>query len=105
MHWIQNFGSKVSMDNVLQVKDLNVSFKSYLGTIRAVRGVNFVLNEKETLAMVGESGCGKTVTAKSILKLFGRTSGNISPQSQILFDGQDILKMIKTMLLLKDASM
>ena len=83
------------MDNVLQVKDLNVSFKSYLGTIRAVRGVNFVLNEKETLAMVGESGCGKTVTAKSILKLFGRTSGNISPQSQIWFDGQDILKMSK----------
>ena len=72
------------MEHILEVKNLNVSFKSYLGTVRAVQGVDFVLDQKETLAMVGESGCGKTVTAKSILRLFGRTTGTIADGSQIL---------------------
>lgn len=83
------------MEHILEVKNLNVSFKSYLGTVRAVQGVDFVLDQKETLAMVGESGCGKTVTAKSILRLFGRTTGTIADGSQILFEGKDILKMDK----------
>ena len=46
------------MEHILEVKNLNVSFKSYLGTVRAVQGVDFVLDQKETLAMVGESVCG-----------------------------------------------
>ena len=83
------------MEHILEVKNLNVSFKSYLGTVRAVQGVDFVLDQRETLAMVGESGCGKTVTAKSILRLFGRTTGTIADGSQILFEGKDILKMDK----------
>lgn len=83
------------MDHILEVKNLNVSFKSYLGTVKAVQGVDFVLDQRETLAMVGESGCGKTVTAKSILRLFGRTTGTIAEGSQILFEGIDVLKMSK----------
>ena len=83
------------MEHILEVKNLNVSFKSYLGMVRAVQGVDFVLDQRETLAMVGESGCGKTVTAKSILRLFGRTTGTIADGSQILFEGKDILKMDK----------
>ena len=71
----------MSMGNILEVKNLHVSFKSYAGTVKVVRGVDFVLGPQQTLAMVGESGCGKTVTAKSILRLFGRTSGEISKDS------------------------
>ena len=53
------------MDKLLQVKDLRVSFNTYAGEVKAVRGVNFELDRGETLAFVGESGCGKTVTAKA----------------------------------------
>lgn len=56
-------------DKILEVKDLSVSFNTYAGEVKAVRGVSFELNRGETLAFVGESGCGKTVTAKSILRL------------------------------------
>ena len=53
-------------ENILEVKDLSVSFNTYAGEAKAVRGVSFELKRGETLAFVGESGCGKTVTAKSI---------------------------------------
>ena len=54
-------------EKLLEVKDLEVSFKTYAGIVKAVRGVSFYVNKGETLALVGESGCGKTVTAKSII--------------------------------------
>lgn len=57
------------MNKVLQVKDLNVSFDSYAGEVKAVRGVTFDVHEGEVLAIVGESGCGKSVTAQTIMKL------------------------------------
>ena len=57
------------MENILEVKDLHVSFYTYAGEVKAVRGVDFVVKEGETVAIVGESGCGKSVTAKSIMKL------------------------------------
>ena len=56
-------------NTILEVKNLRVSFNTYAGEVKAVRGVDFTLNEGETLAFVGESGCGKTVTAKAILRL------------------------------------
>ena len=56
-------------EKILEVKDLNVSFHTYAGTSHAVRGVDFHLNQGETLAIVGESGCGKTVTSKAIMGL------------------------------------
>jgi oligopeptide transport system ATP-binding protein len=57
------------MSKVLQVNDLHVSFDTYAGEVKAVRGVSFELNEGEVLAIVGESGCGKSVTAQTIMKL------------------------------------
>ena len=57
------------MDNVLRVDDLHVSFDTYAGEVKAVRGVTFEVMEGEVLAIVGESGCGKSVTAQTIMKL------------------------------------
>lgn len=87
------------MDKILEVKDLNVSFHTYAGEVRAVRNVNFYLNKGETLAMVGESGCGKTVTAKSILRLLRTPPAEIKLGSQILFDGENVVEMDKKRLL------
>ncbi|BBP88701.1 hypothetical protein BsIDN1_23190 [Bacillus safensis] len=57
------------MKKVLQIIDLHVSFRTYGGSVQAVRGVNVDVYEKETLAIVGESGCGKSVTSQSIMRL------------------------------------
>ncbi|MDF0727867.1 ABC transporter ATP-binding protein [Cytobacillus sp. S13-E01] len=57
------------MGNLLEVKDLHVSFKTYAGEVQAVRGVSFYVKPGEAVAIVGESGCGKSVTAKSIMRL------------------------------------
>ncbi len=57
------------MNNVLRVDDLHVSFDTYAGEVKAVRGVTFEVMEGEVLAIVGESGCGKSVTAQTIMKL------------------------------------
>lgn len=57
------------MARVLEVNDLQVSFDTYAGEVQAVRGVSFYLEEGEVLAIVGESGCGKSVTAQTLMKL------------------------------------
>ena len=57
------------MEPILKVEDLAVEFDTYGGTIKAVRGVNFEVNRGETLAIVGESGCGKSVTVQSLMGL------------------------------------
>lgn len=81
------------MKKVLEVKDLKVTFKTYAGNVQSVRGVTFDLYEGETLAVVGESGCGKTVTAKSLMRLIPTPPGKIDPTSKILFDGKNIATM------------
>jgi len=83
------------MDNILEVKDLNISFHTYAGEVKAVRGISFDLRKGETLAIVGESGCGKTVTAKAILRLLKAPLAEIKKESQILFDGENVLEMNK----------
>ena len=57
------------MENILEVKDLHVSFHTFAGEVQAIRGVNFDLKKGETLAIVGESGSGKSVTTKTIMQI------------------------------------
>jgi oligopeptide transport system ATP-binding protein len=81
------------MEKVLDVKDLRVSFHTYAGEVQSVRGVSFHLNKGETLAIVGESGCGKTVTAKSLMRLIQTPPGEVKEGSQVLFDGNNLANM------------
>lgn len=83
------------MEKLLDVNNLRVSFNTYAGEVKAVRGVSFELNEGETLAFVGESGCGKTVTAKAIMRLLQKPFAEIKEGSQVVYRGQDVLKMSK----------
>lgn len=76
---------------LLKVEDLHVSFETYAGEVKAVRGVDFHVNKGETLAIVGESGCGKSVTAQSIMQLIPMPPGNIH-KGRVIFDGIDLLR-------------
>lgn len=80
-------------EKTLEVKDLQVSFHTYAGEVKAVRGVTFDLYRGESLALVGESGCGKTVTSKSILRLLKTPPTEIKEGSVIDFDGEDVIHM------------
>ena len=80
------------MKKLINVNDLRVSYHTYAGEVQSVRGVNFYANEGETIAIVGESGCGKSVTAKTIMGLISCPPGEIKEGSEILLDGKDILK-------------
>lgn len=79
-------------EKILEVKNLQVSFKTFAGINHAVRGVDFSLNKGETLAIVGESGSGKSVTANAIMRLIPQPPG-IYDAGEILFNGNDLLKL------------
>lgn len=79
------------MQNILEVKNLTLAFNLKNGMFNALQGVNFELKEKETLAIVGESGCGKTLTAMSVLRLIPNTA--TITEGEILYKGQDLLKL------------
>ncbi|MEW8995959.1 ABC transporter ATP-binding protein [Clostridium sp.] len=82
------------MERILDVENLQVSFHTYAGEVKAVRGVDFHLDKGETLAIVGESGCGKTVTSKAIMRLLPEPMpAEIKKDSKIIFDGKNILDM------------
>ena len=78
----------------LLVKNLKVSFSTSKKELIAVRGISYQLNQGEILALVGESGCGKTVSALSILRLIQEPPGKIV-SGEILFAGKDLLKLKK----------
>ena len=80
------------MAHLLEVENLKVSYKTYQGTVQSVRGASFRIDEGETVALVGESGCGKSVTAKSILRLI-RDNGSIEDGSEIRFENENVLAM------------
>jgi oligopeptide/dipeptide ABC transporter ATP-binding protein len=77
-------------DRILEVDNLSVEFATYGGTVKAVRGVSFHVNRGETLAIVGESGCGKSVTVQAIMGIITMPPGKITGGSARL-NGKDIL--------------
>jgi peptide/nickel transport system ATP-binding protein len=78
--------------NLLEVRDLKTHFSTDEGVARAVEGVSFALKPHETLGIVGESGCGKSVTALSILRLIPQPPGRIVG-GEILFEGVNLLEL------------
>ena len=79
------------MSSLLDVKNLQVSFHTYAGEVQAVRDVSFSVEAGETLAVVGESGCGKSVMVKTLMGLI-RKPGEIKSGSEIWVDGANILE-------------
>ena len=80
-------------EKLLKVENLKVSYHTYAGEVQAVRGVSFELNEGETIALVGESGCGKSVTARSLMRLNKVPPAEIKEESKVLFQGKDIYQL------------
>ncbi|MEK6665684.1 MAG: ABC transporter ATP-binding protein [candidate division NC10 bacterium] len=80
------------MGMLLEVKDLTTYFFIGAGVVRAVDGVSYDVREGETVALVGESGCGKTVSALSVMRLVAAPAGRIV-SGQVLFKGRDLLAL------------
>lgn len=78
-------------DKLLEVKNLSIQYVTGNEVVRAVNGISFSLERGQTLGLVGETGAGKTTTALSILRLLPKYTGKVSPDSEIIFDGTDIL--------------
>ena len=82
------------LEKLVEIKDLRVSFRTYGGSVQAVRGVSLDIFSGECLAIVGESGCGKSVTSLSIMGLVQCPPGKIEA-GEILYHGKDLLKISK----------
>ena len=80
------------MNNILSVDNLSVGFHTYRGDITAVRGVSFDLSQGEILCIVGESGCGKSVTAHAVMGLLPKENSFIKG-GKIIFEGRDITNL------------
>ena len=80
------------MAPLLEIKGLKTHFSTDDGILQAVDGVDITINKGETLCVVGESGCGKTVTAMSILKLIAMPPGRIAA-GEIIFEGRDLVPL------------
>ena len=80
------------MQELLKIEDLKTHFSTHDGTVKAVDGVSLQINRGETLGIVGESGCGKSVTALSIMRLIADPPGKIVG-GKILFEGQNLLDL------------
>ncbi len=77
-------------ERLLDIKNLEISFNTYAGEVKAVRGINFHVDKGELLGIVGESGCGKSVTSSSILRILP-TPPAVYKNGEINFEGTDIL--------------
>src|SRR5258708_3888682 len=76
---------------LLDVRDLHVRFETSRGTVNAVEGISYTVNRGEIVAIVGESGCGKSVSSLAIMRLLAKT-GRVT-KGQILFEGRDLLTL------------
>ncbi len=83
------------MSTLLQVKDLQVHFQTIEGTVHAVNGISFDLDTGQTLGIVGESGCGKSVSVLSIMGLIPEPPGKIA-NGEVIYREEDLLKMEKS---------
>jgi oligopeptide transport system ATP-binding protein len=79
-------------NKILEVRNLTISFHTFVGEVQAVRDVGFHVNEGEVLAIVGESGSGKSVSTQAILGLTPKPAGEIK-SGEIIFEGKDLLKL------------
>lgn len=79
------------MEKILEIKDLHVSFTTYGGEVKVLRGIDFDVIKGESLAIVGESGSGKSVTVQTVMQLIPMPPGKIK-QGEIIFDGKDLIK-------------
>ena len=82
------------MDPLLQVRDLEVQFQTLEGTVHAVNGISYDLDPGQTLGIVGESGCGKSVSVLSLLQLIPEPPGKIAG-GEVIYRNEDLLKMEK----------
>ncbi|HLR65457.1 MAG TPA: ABC transporter ATP-binding protein [Pseudogracilibacillus sp.] len=80
------------MSQLLKVKKLKTAFMSKEQSVQVVRGVSFGINKGEIVGIVGESGCGKSVTSLSIMRLLKGTSGHVQ-EGEVIFNGKNILEM------------
>ena len=87
---------EITAGPVLQVKDLTMHYQTRLGTVKAVDGISFELARGEVLGLVGESGCGKTSIAVTLMKLLPDNA--LIVKGQVLLDGQDLMTMDDTTL-------
>jgi len=83
---------KTKENILLDIKDLHVWYRVYSGYLKVLNGVHLMVREGERVGLVGEAGCGKTTTMKSILQILPPGDFHI-PQGQIFYKGQDVLKM------------
>ena len=77
------------MEKLLEVENLSVSYFTYAGEVQSVRGISFDVKKGKTTALVGESGCGKSVTAKSLMGLIEKP-GKVKPESKIIYQGKEL---------------
>ena len=82
------------MPPLLQVKNLKTYFHTEDGVVKAVDGISYSLEAGETMGLVGESGCGKTVSALSLMRLIPEPPGEIV-EGEVLLEGEDLLKLGK----------
>src|SRR5262245_45893996 len=80
------------MATLLEVRDLQTHFFTAEGVVKAVDGISYTLEEGETLGLVGESGCGKSISALSIMRLVPDPPGK-PVGGEVIFDGRDLLKL------------
>ena len=81
-------------ERILEVKNLSTSFRTERGLLKAIEGVSFYVEKGEILGVVGESGCGKSVTSQTILRLYDEKY-TAKHDGEVLFDGKDILHISK----------